>query len=371
MKEIVYIFKNGRTLRLENEAVQAKEFYYSLEYFQEKYQNLKVIEDQDMLNKKYLLVDRLLQKLNLPINLSKIINKKNLQILKNADIIFSTNPGLAITLYPFIKIFKKHRKIKYLTINSGIFTNIFNSNVRSNKLKNIIVEGFLKTIDGVIFTSKTEYEIISSIYPEYKSKFINQIFSIDTNFWTTEKISSQEKEGVLFIGNNQNRDFSLAIEIAALLPNINFKFVTTKINNSEHLPKNIKLIKGDWNQNILSDSDIKDMYETSRIVFLPVEDTLVASGQSVAMQSMSMGTPVIISKTMGFWDYENFINDENIFLIETNTAHNWADKINDLYGDYVLLNRIAHNGEELIHSKFNLEIFSNFLEAVFEFGNEG
>ena len=69
MKEIVYIFKNGRTLRLENEAVQAKEFYYSLEYFQEKYQNLKVIEDQDMLNKKYLLVDRLLQKLNLPIKL--------------------------------------------------------------------------------------------------------------------------------------------------------------------------------------------------------------------------------------------------------------------------------------------------------------
>ena len=29
-------------------------------------------------------------------------------------------------------------------------------------------------------------------------------------------------------------------------------------------------------------------------------DTLVASGQSVAMQSMASGTPVIISKTSGF-----------------------------------------------------------------------
>ena len=370
MKEIVYIFKNGRTLRLENEAVQAKEFYYSLEYFQEQYQNLKVIEDQDMLNKKYLLFDRLLQKINLPINLSKIINKKNLQILKNADIIFSTNPGLAITIYPFIKTYKKTRNIKFLTINSGIFTNIFNSKVRGNKLKNIIVEQFLRTIDGVIFTSKTEYEIISGIYPEYRSKFTNQTFSIDTNFWKTEKISSQDKEGVLFIGNNQNRDFSLAIEIAAMLPNINFKFVTSKINKSEHLPKNIKLIKGDWNQNILSDSDIKNLYETSRIVFLPVEDTLVASGQSVAMQSMSMGTPVIISKTIGFWDYKNFVNDENIFLIETNNAKNWADKINELYGDYDLLNRIAHNGKELIHSKFNLKIFNNYLEELFKDVNE-
>ena len=83
-----------------------------------------------------------------------------------------------------------------------------------------------------------------------------------------------------------------------------------------------------------------------------------------------MGTPVIISKTIGFWDYKNFVNDENIFLIETNTAKNWADKINELYGDYDLLNRIAHNGKELIHSKFNLKIFNNYLEELFKDVNE-
>ena len=34
------------------------------------------------------------------------------------------------------------------------------------------------------------------------------------------------------------------------------------------------------------------------------------------MQSMATGTPVIISKTIGFWDYDNFIDNKNIFLLE-------------------------------------------------------
>ena len=63
---------------------------------------------------------------------------------------FSTNPGLAITLSPFIKSYKKKKKIKFVTINSGIFTNIYASKIGKGKFKNFFVMMFLKVIDVVI-----------------------------------------------------------------------------------------------------------------------------------------------------------------------------------------------------------------------------
>ena len=114
----------------------------------------------------------------------------------------------------------------------------------------------------------------------------------------------------------------------------------------------------------MSDLEIKELYKDSRLVFLPVEDTLVASGQSVAMQSMATGTPVIISKTSGFWDYENFIDGTNIFLQEDDSVDAWVNRINKIYNDYDLLDQISKNGHELINNNFNLSIFNQKLEEL-------
>lgn len=365
MKQISYIFKSGRLQRLDKDTQYPTEFYYSLKYFQNKYPNLNIIEDIDALNSRYTLIDKILQKINLPIYLSKIVSKENLKKIKNSDVVFSTNPGLAITLSPFIKKYKKKKKIKFITINSGIFTNIYGSKIGRNIFKNFFVTMFLKVVDIIIFTSKSEHKIISNLYRDFNSKFVYQSFSIDTDFWSTTIIKSEHKDGILFIGNDGNRDFSKAIEIANNLPDIEFKFVTNQINKSEKLGKNITLIKGDWNENLLTDLEIKNLYKNSRLVILPIKDQLVASGQSVAMQSMATGTPVIISKTLGFWDYENFIDNKNIFLQEDDSIESWADKVNEIYNNYDLLDKISKNGHDLIINKFNLNVFSHKLEEIF------
>ena len=365
MKQISYIFKSARLQRLDKDTQYPTEFYYSLKYFQNKYPNLNIIEDIDALNSRYTLIDKILQKINLPIYLSKIVSKENLKKIKNSDVVFSTNPGLAITLSPFIKKYKKKKKIKFVTINSGIFTNIYGSKIGRNIFKNFFVTMFLKVVDIIIFTSKSEHKIISNLYRDFNSKFVYQSFSIDTDFWSTTIIKSEHKDGILFIGNDGNRDFSKVIEIANNLPDIEFKFVTNQINKSEKLGKNITLINGDWNANLLTDLEIKDLYKNSRLVFLPIKDQLVASGQSAAMQSMAMGTPVIISKTLGFWDYENFIDNKNIFLLEDVSINSWVNKINEIYNNFDILDKVSKNGHDLILNNFNLNVFSHKLEEIF------
>ena len=84
------------------------------------------------------------------------------------------------------------------------------------------------------------------------------------------------------------------------------------------------------------------------------------------MQSIATGTPVVISKTSGFWDFENFRNQENIFFTEENSVECWVEQIGTIYEDYELLDMVAKNGQNLINEKFNLKEFSNFLEHLFE-----
>ena len=43
---------------------------------------------------------------------------------------------------------------------------------------------------------------------------------------------------------------------------------------------------------------------------------------------MACGTPVIITKTQGFWDFENFIDNKNICFTRDNSLEEWEKKIN-------------------------------------------
>jgi len=70
----------------------------------------------------------------------------------------------------------------------------------------------------------------------------------------------------------------------------------------------VELLSGDWKESILSDIEIRKLIQKSRLVILPLKKTFQPSGQSVALQTMACGKPVIISKTDGFWDPENFSN---------------------------------------------------------------
>ena len=80
---------------------------------------------------------------------------------------------------------------------------------------------------------------------------------------------------------------------------------------------------------------------------------------------MSLGIPVLISKTVGFWDFSKFRDEENIFMITHDSSpKQWAQKITTLLQDKSKLSKISENGENLIKSTFNLEKFNHELEEL-------
>ena len=125
---------------------------------------------------------------------------------------------------------------------------------------------------------------------------------------------------------------------------------------------------GDWNASHLSDIEVKKYYEEAKLVILPINDTLVSSGQSAGLQAASVGTAVITTKTKGFWDYRNYVDNENIIFMDNNNLDEWLSKIKEIYSDDEKLKKIGSNSLELINDKYRLEIFNNELENLIENG---
>jgi hypothetical protein len=64
----------------------------------------------------------------------------------------------------------------------------------------------------------------------------------------------------------------------------------------------IKTVVGDfYGSDSISDVDLRRMYNAARAVVVPLKDVHQPSGQSVTLQAMSCGRPVVLTKTRGLW----------------------------------------------------------------------
>ena len=79
---------------------------------------------------------------------------------------------------------------------------------------------------------------------------------------------------------------------------------------------------------------------------------------------MSLGIPVMITKTKGFWQKNLFINNENIIFVDDFQYKTWIQKINEIFYDDLKIKKISKNAKETILNNYKLEKFYNFLNQL-------
>ena len=358
MNNITYIFSGGRNIKTDNKNY-SDDFFYGYRFLNSKKFNLNMIEFE----KKNFIFERLSYYLStifsLPLSIFSILSFPNLKILKKTNnlILVNENAGFS-ALLPLI-LMKQKYKIKTHMFVMGLFS----KKIRFKFIKKLHYQFIFlltKFIDRVYFLGKKEHEIAVNLIGE-KDKLIYSSFYIHFDFWKSQNIELSKNEYILFIGNDSNRDFDLLLKIAKELKDKKFVFISSnsKLINSQLI--NVQIVNGRWEDNHLSDNDIKKFYENARLVILPLKESSQPSGQSVALQAMSVGVPVMITKTKGFWDPESFKDRYNIFFLENNEYKNWIKNINSIYSDLPLLNQISNNATSVVEQNYNLKTFNTFL----------
>ena len=363
-----FVYFNGRKVKLYDKKQRPDEFYYGYQYLRSKGYIVKILEFGNNEPSNYFqwrflkIIQYIILKLfKFQYDFAGIIKPNNWKILKNSKNIILTNNRIAHSILPFL-IYSKFTKIKpkFTVLAMGMF------NSTSNKKYILKVHHFLhnlmiRNVDRLVFIGEPEYNFAIKKYPEFKNKIQFIPFGIDTEFWKKQKNNYEKNGYVLFIGNDSKRDFDFLKILINKFENIEFVVVTENINFQNIGNSNVTVIKGSWNKDLIDDTYLRNLYTNAKMTIVPLEETLQPSGQSVALQSMSTETPVIITKTQGFWKDDDFEHLKNIYFVNNNTLKEWGDAINFVFENEELVNKITKNAKKLVSSNYSSKSFNNKL----------
>jgi glycosyltransferase involved in cell wall biosynthesis len=188
-------------------------------------------------------------------------------------------------------------------------------------LRRAITRALLNRMHSVFFGEAELEPTLAALAPEPSRLSVNQ-FGVDANFWSP---GGTREDFVLAIGNDPRRDYptllAAAKEIAAPIR------IVTRLALPAPLPPNVTVIRGSWHERALSDADIRDLYRRAACVVTPLHDSLQPSGQSVTLQAMACGAPVVLTATRGLWNPAALRDDENIRLVPPANAPRLAEAV--------------------------------------------
>ena len=249
------------------------------------------------------------------------------------------------------------------------------SKPKPNKLiklfQNFIIRTLLFVSSKFIFLGKNEKLDAEKLYSNNKDKLSYLPFCVDTNFWHEEKV--EKIYDFIFVGNDGNRDYKFLIEMVEHFQNYRFLIISNNYQLSKYFENktvfNADFYKGSMSESRITDAELRTMYNKSKVSLVPLNNTVQPSGQSVSLQSLSVGIPVIISDTKGNWFNGEKISSEFIYTAKQNTIENWDQLIENIHqesNDYVKISKrmTAYIKDNLDKSVFDLNLEKIILDVL-------
>ena len=79
-----------------------------------------------------------------------------------------------------------------------------------------------------------------------------------------------------------------------------------------------------------------------------------------SLNFVTLTSPVLITKTKGFWD-EEIENNEHIFFVNQNNLTLWRERIQNILFDTSLLEDVSSNSKKIINKKYSIKKFTEEL----------
>ncbi|MEO6054678.1 MAG: glycosyltransferase family 4 protein [Chthoniobacterales bacterium] len=211
----------------------------------------------------------------------------------------------------------------------------------------------------IFLFADAERKPISEVFAISDERFHVCDFGVDTSYWNA---TDAEGDFVFAVGNDGRRDFETFVQ-AASTSSFPHKLLT-KLSVETPFPPNLDYIRSGWKDASVSDSDLRDLYHKSRCVVVPLMDAYQPSGQSVALQAMSCGRPVILTKTKGFWLDPEFEDGKQVFLVSPGDTNALAEKVRYLMENPAEARRIGRAGRELMLTHYSIAKFATGVEKA-------
>lgn len=376
LKKILFVYRAGRKERIEflkSGAEAPTDFLYGFTYFDYQRYITHYIEVSDLSPIKWNLDYWQLRRYDKKFSLNYGIGRASHQFvgyikyLNQYDLIIGTNDSLSMGLLYFKKVGVLKPKVVFLAMGSG--STLLNlKNIRDPRIQiyKSELEDSIKCASALVLLGKGEHELFWGEYEHWRAKIKFIPFGIDTEFWRpapkNNGIVTNERY-FLFVGNDSNRDYELLLDVAKSCPTESFIFLSSKIS-PDRCPPNVRLLCGNMWESQVTDQELRELYRAASLVLVPLKDTIQPSGQSVALQAMACGTPIVMTRTQGIWDAEIMKDLENCILVKPGQSEEMATVVRNFSNDTDGIKKIKINGLSTVQNHYESREFARKIERL-------
>lgn len=228
---------------------------------------------------------------------------------------------------------------------------------RYNAARRRISAALLRRMHTILF-GEAELQPMRRFFDLPENVISVSLFGVDTRFWQPGPAGPRDL--VLAIGNDGRRDFQTLIDAAPGIPAP--IHIVTKLPLPSNLPSNVVHHHGSWHGTELSDERIRELYRRARVVVVPLHPNGQPSGQSVTLQAMACGCPVVLTETEGLWSRAQMRDGENILFTPPGDGEALASRVRTLLADPQFAGEIGRASRAFAELEGSIETFAATME---------
>ena len=276
-------------------------------------------------------------------------------LTKGYDIVFGSSVLYLVLLQ---KIWKA--PTKFVLLNMGM-RRILSANT-GNRLKGRFIRWLLDGLDGIVCLSQFQKTFLEERYPSLRGKIFSVPLGVDTEYYRPQY--EGRKDYILSAGRDNGRDYKTVVEAARLMPERQFHIVCSPRNlpTDTVVPSNVRVFYD------LSFAELYVKYREASMLLLlthddSAEDGSDCSGQTVLLDAMACGLPVVVSRKAYVQEYAEdgaealFVDcyDPNAVKTAIQSLHNVESRIS-----------LAQKARERAERDFSTVRMAEALTSVFQ-----
>jgi len=218
-----------------------------------------------------------------------------------------------------------------------------------SKAKYVFMKYIFKSVYLCICSSAREIEHYKKEFNWQSSKLGFVPFHTDPDYL---KYPEKTKCDFILSVGRSFRDYNTLIDAVRGI-NIDTIIIASKHNVLTKCPTNVR-VEYDQSMDVVC-----DYIARSRLVVLPLQDRQISIGQSVLLQAMAMGKPVIVTRTSGTEDY---VEDRKTgVFVKPHDVDELRNKILFLYNNSSARETLGLNAKKTVIEKY---LPMNYVEGV-------
>lgn len=344
-RRVVFVYAGGREARWPDRANRPSEFFYGAVEMEREGWDVRICDFPDVGRSPVAALARIFLGHSLPVKVGGehlVAAARVLKKLRGADVVVATASHIALALGTLAV-----RLPPVVAIHCGI------ANFPPQPRKRSATARVLRAQQNVFFSAH-EADATADLFAVDRSCITPAAFGVDVNFWTPEGAVPRERF-VLAIGNDARRDYATLARAARNLP-VPVRIITQR--DVPDAPANVEIIRGSLMRPAVTDPELRELYRRAAVVVVPVVDSPQPSGQSVALQAMACGAPVVMTRTSGLWTGEDFLDPDHLRLVPCDDPQALAETITAALDNPEAAAEMGSSAQERVRLRGSVDAFA-------------